>query len=352
MWRLHPTPFASWWSRHYAGNAGVVGPKLVDWDRPESLQHVGYHVDRFAVVDDVITAGELDQEQHDAVADVFAVPSACLMIRGDLFEMLGGFDEEMAFRGEDVDLCWRAQLAGARIVVVPDAVVRHRERLIERTGVDDVRRSKSRHALRAMLVNHGRISLALTVPMAALMALSEIVIAGATGRVGHVRDVASAWTWNFVRLPSVWQRRRRNAEVRTVRQADVTALQHFGSLRASAFVQGQIGRDGPGGLLGDARRGIATSLRTGTTRTALIAWGLVVLYVLFGSRTLITEGVPAVGDFAPFPDSAGNMISSWWGGWSERGTGAPSSESRLSRVHGSNRMDPGRAVPVSCVRCG
>ena len=61
----------------YRSNAGIVGPKLVEWDRPQVLQHVGFAVDRFGETDPIVEPGETDQEQHDAVRDVFALPSAC-----------------------------------------------------------------------------------------------------------------------------------------------------------------------------------------------------------------------------------------------------------------------------------
>ena len=107
----------------YRSNAGIVGPKLVEWDRPTVLQHVGFAVDRFGETDPIVEPGETDQEQHDAVRDVFALPSACLLVRADLFRSLGGFDDEISYHGEDVDLCWRAHHSGARVVVVPSARV-------------------------------------------------------------------------------------------------------------------------------------------------------------------------------------------------------------------------------------
>lgn len=306
-------------------NAGVVGPKLVDWDRPEVLQNVGYAVDRFGVSAGIVVPGELDQEQHDAVSDVFALPSACMLIRRDLFETLGGFDEAITFRGEDVDLCWRAQLTGARVLVAPDAVVRHRQGLVARRRVDDVRRTRVRHALRAMLVNHGRISLSLTVPLLLVMSAAEILVAAVTGRVGRIRDICSSWIWNLARLDGVLRRRRANALIRSARPADVTALQHFGSIRVLNFVRDHMGRDGRDGLLGGARQGFLNTFKTGSARAAWIAWGLVLAYLVYGSRTLIGSGVPAVGDFAAFPDSAWDLVGGWWDGWSERGTGAPAS---------------------------
>ena len=103
----------------YRSNAGVVGPKLVEWDQPGVLQHVGLGMDRFGEIDPITEPGEYDQEQHDAVRDVFVVPSACLLIRADLFRTVGGFDESISYHGDDVDLCWRVHLSGARVVVAP-----------------------------------------------------------------------------------------------------------------------------------------------------------------------------------------------------------------------------------------
>ena len=113
----------------YRSNAGVVGPKLVSWDDPSVLQHVGLGLDRFGEVDPITEPGEYDQEQHDAVGDVFVLPSACLLVRADLFRALGGFDPAITFHGDDVDLCWRVHLSGARTVVAPQARARHREEI-------------------------------------------------------------------------------------------------------------------------------------------------------------------------------------------------------------------------------
>ena len=98
----------------YRSNAGMVGPKLVEWDEPRRLQHVGLGLDRFGEVDPIVEPGEVDQEQHDAVRDVFVLPSACVLVRADLLRELRGFDPAVSFHGDDVDLCWRAHLHGAR----------------------------------------------------------------------------------------------------------------------------------------------------------------------------------------------------------------------------------------------
>ncbi|MDP9389497.1 MAG: glycosyltransferase family 2 protein, partial [Actinomycetota bacterium] len=111
----------------FRSNAGLVAPKLVDWDDPRRLLQVGMGIDKSGAPSPVVDRGELDQEQHDAVRDVFVAPGGCTLVRADLFATLGGFDPVMHLYGEDVDLSWRAQIAGARVVVAPAARVRHLE---------------------------------------------------------------------------------------------------------------------------------------------------------------------------------------------------------------------------------
>src|SRR5580693_1341863 len=111
----------------YRSNAGVVAPKLVSWDDPDRLLHVGMAVDKGGAVVDRVEPGEVDHGQHDAVRDVFLAPGGCTLVRADLFAELGGFDPDIFVMGEDLDLSWRAQIAGARVVVAPQARVRHLE---------------------------------------------------------------------------------------------------------------------------------------------------------------------------------------------------------------------------------
>ncbi|ESQ74834.1 glycosyltransferase family 2 protein [Asticcacaulis sp. AC402] len=60
-----------------------------------------------------------------APAEVFAPCGAAMLIRRDLFERLGGFDERFFCYCEDADLGFRARLAGETTVFVPDARVAH-----------------------------------------------------------------------------------------------------------------------------------------------------------------------------------------------------------------------------------
>ncbi len=299
-------------------NAGIVGPKLVDWDNPDRLQHVAYIVDRLAVAADVVEPGEIDQEQYDAVVDVFAVPSACILIRTDLFRDLDGFDPGMPYHCEDVDLCFRAQLAGARVMAVPDARVRHRQALSTRTGVDDDGPLQARHQLRTVMVTSSRSALCCLLPFAFLFSFGESMAALFARRFGHFRDIWSAWLWNFARLGEIHSRRRALRQIRRTRHKDVRALQQGGSVRLNALVRGRIGPDSAHAV----GQELASVMRTGTARISAVVCGLVGLFVLFGSRSLISGGIPAIGDYLSFGGSGWEMIGDWWSGWRERDMGS------------------------------
>jgi len=59
-------------------------------------------------------------------ADVAAISGAAFIIRREMWEQLGGFDERFFTYVEDTDLSWRAWLLGARCRYVPGSVVAHR----------------------------------------------------------------------------------------------------------------------------------------------------------------------------------------------------------------------------------
>ncbi|NLV55374.1 MAG: glycosyltransferase family 2 protein [Acidimicrobiales bacterium] len=297
-------------------NGGVLGPKLVDWHEPDHIRSVGGAVDKAGVPAPYAEPGEPDQEQHDAIRDVFHVDGGAVLVRADLFATLGGFDPGISFLGDDVDLCWRAHVAGARVVVVPSAVVRHLEALGERRPHDDRRRLQQRHRLRSVLSNYRRGTLVRVLPQALLFSLVEALAALLSGRFRHVADVVGAWTWNLRRLPAVWRRRRRLARVRTVSDAEVRHLQVRGSARLTASLRGQVGGgDDRLGALAATGRDLGAVMRAPLTRVSVVAAVVTLALMLIGSRNLLLQPLPAVGELSAFPDSPLDLLRSHLSSW-------------------------------------
>jgi len=66
------------------------------------------------------------RDAYTSVEDVTAVSGAAFAIRRDVFEDLGGFDEDFFLYLDDTDLSMRARLAGYRCVGVPSSAVYHK----------------------------------------------------------------------------------------------------------------------------------------------------------------------------------------------------------------------------------
>ncbi|HEU5167216.1 MAG TPA: glycosyltransferase family 2 protein [Chitinophagaceae bacterium] len=93
----------------YAGGAG-------GW-----LDSFGYPFARGRVFD----ICEEDKGQYDATERVFWVTGAAMVIRSSVFHEMNGFDEYFFAHQEEIDLCWRMQLAGYKLYCCPSSIVYH-----------------------------------------------------------------------------------------------------------------------------------------------------------------------------------------------------------------------------------
>jgi GT2 family glycosyltransferase len=68
---------------------------------------------------------EEDNGQYDQSEPIFWASGAALFIRSRVFHDMKGFDEYFFAHQEEIDLCWRMQLAGHKIYSCPPSVVYH-----------------------------------------------------------------------------------------------------------------------------------------------------------------------------------------------------------------------------------
>jgi N-acetylglucosaminyl-diphospho-decaprenol L-rhamnosyltransferase len=69
--------------------------------------------------------GNLYDKQYSTVQEMGWLTGACLMIRRDVFEQLGGFDESFFMYFEDKDICKRVNEAGWKVVYYPQTSLIH-----------------------------------------------------------------------------------------------------------------------------------------------------------------------------------------------------------------------------------
>src|SRR5262245_39069214 len=304
----------------FRSNAGIVGPKIVDADQPEELLEVGRSIDRFGNPHTGIEPGELDQEQHDAVRDVFYVSDAAMLVRADLFHELGGFDASRFPGAEDLDLCWRARLVGARVLVAPAARVRHHQAAEARDGAAPDGRAAARNRIRTVLTLSSGTALLWVVPVGVAASLVEAVLLTVTLRRGRTHSALGAWWSNLHRFREIRRERSAARRDRRIDDGDLDELRAR-STRLRVVVTEQVATDDRLRSLGDAGRSVVSAATTGARQPlfALLV-GLALLWLL-GSRHLLTGGVPAVGTFARWTGVV-DMLSTYASGWRYTGLGS------------------------------
>ena len=213
-------------------SVGIAGPKLTTWDDPSRLLEVGQQVTRSGSRAGGPARGEPDQGQHDHRTDVLGVNTSGMLVRRDVFDALGGFDPAFGQFRDDLDLCWRAHLAGYRVVVVPKAHMREAAASANGQRCPDVsahparRRARRRDRRHSRQVALARCSLyavpflTLWIALASLCSAVALVVVKHPGRAwDELGDLGSLMTpWRP--MASRW----RSRGIRRVRRRDLRGL--------------------------------------------------------------------------------------------------------------------------------
>lgn len=122
-------PLVAWMDGH--PDCAACGPKLRSYFQKDTFEYAGAAggcLDRFGFPfcrGRVLRRVERDNGQYDSPADVLWVTGACLLVRKRAYEAMGGLDDRFFAHMEEIDLCWRLQLEGCKVTVVPQSVVYH-----------------------------------------------------------------------------------------------------------------------------------------------------------------------------------------------------------------------------------
>ena len=105
---------------------GTCATKMVYYDDPSLINSAGHACAPDGVVVD-IGRGHPDGPWFDRPREVLGACAGAALYRRSMLQQIGLFDPDFFISYEDIDLGWRAQLAGWRALYVPTALVRHRE---------------------------------------------------------------------------------------------------------------------------------------------------------------------------------------------------------------------------------
>ena len=107
-----------------AADVGSVAAQMRFAAPPHAINSAGIEVDRLGVAYDRLL-GRLSGESEREPVEVFGASAGAALYRRRMLEQIGGFDDSFFVFLEDVDVAWRARMAGWRCLYAPGAVVYH-----------------------------------------------------------------------------------------------------------------------------------------------------------------------------------------------------------------------------------
>lgn len=314
----------------------IVGPKLRFWDHPEQLQSVGWTIDLTGRADSGVDPGELDQGQRDQAHRSLYLSTAGMLLRRDAFDHLGGFDRRYHLFRDDLDLCWRAWMAGYEVEVQPEAVARHLNAAAEyvrlgQTRFIGPRYFAERNTLATLLKNYGLARLPVVLLLYLVVGIAKVLGFLLTRRVSDAWQTVRAWLWNILHLPETLRLRRRAQQRR--RRTDRELRDLFGRVapRIRAYVEAIADwvSGGDAGAVGDVLtdepedsapeprlRRVARRVRE---RPIFVASVALLALIVVGSWPLFLGGELRGGMLAPWPEDPGAFLRDYSAGWHEAG---------------------------------
>lgn len=135
---------------------------------------------------------------------------AALLVKRSVLERIGVLDEKFFMYHEDLDLCWRAKLAGYRVILAPAAIVYH---YYEFNRNKEMFYWTERNRWAVLLQNYSVKSLLLLAPMLLAIEVMMLLYSLAGGWFGQ-KLASYGWVW--LHLASIFRQRRRVQASRTV----------------------------------------------------------------------------------------------------------------------------------------
>lgn len=106
-------------------------PKLLSFVNKEKFEYAGAsggYLDRYGYPfcrGRLFDAVETDRGQYDDTVEVLWATGACLFIRSEDYWRVGGLDGRFFAHCEEIDLCWRLNIVGRKVVCLPESKVYH-----------------------------------------------------------------------------------------------------------------------------------------------------------------------------------------------------------------------------------
>lgn len=215
------SPIIEWMEKNR--EVAVCMPKLLDDKNPAMFEYAGACGGFLDILGYPFCKGriflsiEKDEHQYDEVSEIFWATGACMIIKSDIFKLVGGFDDDFFAHMEEIDLCWRIKNIGFKVYVYPHSVVYH----LGGGTLNKINPYKTylnfRNSLLTLLKNHSSNTLILKIFLRLLLdgiAGMKFLLEG-NGK--HTISVIKAHVYFYTHLKRFWNKRKQFEKTHSIK---------------------------------------------------------------------------------------------------------------------------------------
>ena len=191
-------------------------PKMLDYNNKNKFEYagasggfidnLGYPFCRGRIFDDL----EEDKGQYNDATEVFWATGACLFVRAEYFNAIGGLDEDFFAHQEEIDLCWRLKNMDYKIMVEPKSVVYHVGGGTLDTGSPLKTHLNFRNNLKMLFKNLALPSLFFIIPIRLVLdGVAALTFLTKEKGIGHLFAVMKAHFAFYFEIPKLITKRRK-----------------------------------------------------------------------------------------------------------------------------------------------
>lgn len=204
---------------------GVCQPKLLFLEEPNIIDCTGefvnpllWHKER--------GKGEEDRGQYDDLTHIFSAKGAAMLIRKSVLDGVGLFDSQFFQNYEDIDLCWRARLAGHKVTYCPNSIVFHSKHAPTCSQFPKAIYFNSfKNHIRIMIKNYNFKNIIKFLPFVLIIDFIKCIILLIRGRSIFLKLFLKALLWNIIHISNSFACRKKIQTMREV--TDETILRNM-----------------------------------------------------------------------------------------------------------------------------
>jgi len=205
---------------------GAIQCKLLLMDERDKFDYAGDYLSQYGFLIQRASFRETDNGQLDKVVEIFSAKSAGMIVRRDVFDRVGGFDEDYFIYMEETDLCWRIWLNSYRVVFLPTSIVYHAFGRIAKLSSPYTKFLARYHGTKNYIVtltkNLDVWNMLRILPVHIGLWFGIVVWHISRGRIVEATWIIKGILWNLIKLKIIWKKRQEvQRRIRKVSDSDI-----------------------------------------------------------------------------------------------------------------------------------